>query len=1540
MAAISIGEIEATLRLRDELTSQLKVAQQQLASTGDNLQKIGRQAREAGSIISISLTIPLAAAGTAALKFSTDFQTAMTKVGNLTNIGVEGIADMRKEILKLSPAVGVGPKELADGLLVVASTGLKGAAAMDVLEQSAKATAVGLGDTKDVARAVTAAITAYGADALDASEATNKLFVAVREGGAEASEFAGTLGRVVGIASQVGVSFDEVLASMATFTRLGVGADEAATALRGTMATILKPSKDAREQLIGLGTSLEELRKNVKEKGLTAALTELVHLAEGNEDALAAIIPNVRALSGVMGTAGSQAESYAATLDAVKSGTTELDEAFEVTSDTLGFKWNVVVAKAQGVLLRFGDAIAPTFGKLIEAIEPLLSAAARMTETFADLPEPVKAAAVAFGLLLAAIGPLVLVVGSFTTVAGYAATGLSSLAAFFTTATVAAGVNSAAMAVNTTATLAQTAATKAAADALKFAAGEQLAFSFMAKEGSQMLLPLSGNIMAVGKEATKAAVPIGLLARALGVARTAFSVLSGPVGLAIAAFTAVVTATGSWPEVGRILKSVAEIIKNQVVKEFDTFAARAKFWVTAIENVWEKLDKLVGFSHLGASIKAGLGHVADGLESVALATGKGNLEESIDQAKKKLEEINRLKLAASAGGIDPKKTMDFGVSLNDGQTRAVRSMAMDLGDAQEQLAKLTAEQKANIAAGQKMGLEVSDITTRLKQQFPALEVTEAAVQLYSVALDDMKDKAKEANKVIEDQKEALDDMRLALIPLTAEEQKFVIEQTKAGHSADEIAKALKLTQKPVADFVDRMEEFKEAAPGAEIADVATKINALTGPLMLINRDVLDAAASFDKWQESMRKSAERFPDLMGSLKDLPKLFSHLQEEIPTDMFGVGGRALQGLKDTLAAAPKIIMDAFTGGGGLKGAGMAIGSLLGSSVMSNMFGKSGVNGLLKNFTGLFGKVMESAAPVIGALVGPIIDLLVKAFDKKRADFKRMGRELGQDFSDALIDKLKADSKKFGGEVQAVLVNLPTIIKEAGGVMEFGLDKAIAKARDLFVMLETGALSAKQVGKTFDEVFALILPEAINDTTGFASAAFLELIDLAHRFGIEVDGVTKFLSDMSAKAIKGLNQIAAGTFGSMNDAFDALKTSGADIDEAAKKVDGLKKEIADLKKKGIKTDADRRELRLLTAELDAAQKALDDLRKKQKDAQSEVAKAAQGGQEAFDRFGRLAVVSFAAALASGEPVLDILEEMGPALDEAARAQENFGLKATGAFGELVELRKFVKENKELIGTLDGVNNMMVGLKNSGMLTQSVFDDLNAIARETFDEMVKKGLPARQALILMQPTLQRIWELQTDFGFAVDEGTQKLIDQGIEAGIVGEQHRSASDRMVIALEHVAEVIDLIAIAFGVTMPEAAEQGAKDAQDALDGIEIPDFKFPNEFPTDFPPVIVGPDVAQFGGRVTPQGIQHFEFGGMAHGRDTVPALLSPGETVRTPQQEAQVQRERSRGSQVVVKLYLREEEIANVLVDGASKDGKVLSKLSRLLKQVEVKRK
>lgn len=390
--------------------------------------------QQIGTSLTQNVTLPLAAAGTAVLKLGKDFESELSKVTGLVGVSSSQVDAWGKEIISLAPEIGRAPQELAEALFFVTSAGIKGAEAMDVLEMSGKAASAGLGETKTVADLVTSAMNAYGKENLSAQEATDILAAAVREGKAEASELASSMGAVLPIASEMGVTFDQVAAAQAAMTKTGTPASEAATQLKSILSGLIKPSQQAEEQLNAMGTSSKELRKSIKEKGLISTLGDLRKLTNKyGEEAMAKVFPNIRALSGVFDLMGSNAKDNVKVFDAVKNSTGSLDEAFTAASETLDFKWNQALSQVQAVALSFYDTLKSAMLPILEAFVTALS---WVSEKFTNLSPQMQQFFLILAVAAAAIGPIILalvaIITTLVTTAAVLVAGLTMVIMTFT----------------------------------------------------------------------------------------------------------------------------------------------------------------------------------------------------------------------------------------------------------------------------------------------------------------------------------------------------------------------------------------------------------------------------------------------------------------------------------------------------------------------------------------------------------------------------------------------------------------------------------------------------------------------------------------------------------------------------------------------------------------------------------------------------------------------------------------------------------------------------------------------------------------------------------------------------------------------------------------------------------------------------------------------------------------------------------------------------------------------------------------------------
>jgi phage tail tape-measure protein len=144
-----------------EFEKSLKGAEAQFNKTGAKLQSIGVN-------LTKSVSLPLIAGATAAIKFSSDFEKAMTKTITLAGESKASMEAMRGSVLDMAKETGVGPVALAEALVAIESNGLTGSAALQVLKASAQGSAIGMGEAADIGRALTAVLNAYGTENISA----------------------------------------------------------------------------------------------------------------------------------------------------------------------------------------------------------------------------------------------------------------------------------------------------------------------------------------------------------------------------------------------------------------------------------------------------------------------------------------------------------------------------------------------------------------------------------------------------------------------------------------------------------------------------------------------------------------------------------------------------------------------------------------------------------------------------------------------------------------------------------------------------------------------------------------------------------------------------------------------------------------------------------------------------------------------------------------------------------------------------------------------------------------------------------------------------------------------------------------------------------------------------------------------------------------------------------------------------------------------------------------------------------------------------
>jgi hypothetical protein len=759
-------------------------------------------------------------------------------------------------------------------------------------------------------------------------------------------------------------------------------------------------------------------------------------------------------------------------------------------------------------------------------------------------------------------------------------------------------------------------------------------------------------------------------------------------------------------------------------------------------------------------------------------------------------------------------------------------------------------------------------------------------------------------KYIEALKAVDEKLRLAQLPiqsLTSVQGKEILALKALGLSNDEIAIKLGKSKTTIEDFA-RQQKF--AADAAELTakkfgTLRAVIPTLSGSAAALANVIAglteDGLLPADDTVSKFNKHLLTLSDTTGAVTGHMKLFRSEQEQAREELAKNAGN----VRD-LAEAFTRLSQTSTGvfHGVIAGAASAVNGMdaLQQSAHSLQSGFAALPHLDENgeITGSLSKGLLGITTGAIGLVGTFLSV-AKAIQQvfENLELGRIGHDVGRDFgvavSQGTVEAIRQSERDISHELAAAAVgpgvpdaiaeqifdpkkfreaasslNLSSIIKDAGGVQGFGIEKTETELKKLFSLMQRGQLTVQQVGKTFDDVFAQLVPQALSKVSGLADKQFVDLQKLAIDSKISSPAVDQFRQQQVSQVTGGLGRfVGAGT-----SAQHGVAESQSQLTDLRAKLPGASPEDQAAIQKDIDSTSDK-------------------LRKQQ----ALLSAVSISTQSAAAGMAGAVIASFGELQRQGVPITEIFKDLGPTIDDLSAQFQRAGLDGGSAFGQIQSLAALASDEVAgpALDAVSGLQQVLAGLSNTGLLTQDTFAGLSGQITSTFDSLVAQGKNGDDAIRLMQPSLQTIFELQEKFGFKVDDATQALLDQAEAAGVVGDKQKPIQQQQLDAANKTVDALDRI-----VTALERLTPAAKTAADGITGelakIRTPDLTVRARVITDG---TVGPNGAATGGLVTAFGIQHFADGGrvlpfLRRGTDTVPAMLTPGELVlNKDQQEA-----------------------------------------------------
>lgn len=426
-----LNEVTEELRIQSSAWTQ---AGARMEAVGGKMKAIGDGMTSVGKKMSMAITAPIVAAGTASVKMAADFEAQMDRVGAIAGATAGEMDALNESALKLGADTSKSASEVAVAMEDMAAMGFNAVEIIGAMPGVISASEASGESLALAAQTVAAALNVWGLGASEASRVADVLAMAANQSAAGIGDMQLAFKYAGAPAAALGIQLEEVAAAIGIMTDSGLDGSNAGTALRASLLALNNPAKAQEKIMKKLGFSILDADGNAK--SLSEMVGDLGKSLEGETEA-----QKVATVAKLVGT-----EAVSGFLALIKAGPANIDKMTTALENSGGASAETAAKmkdNLKGALEELGGTIetaAITIGnKLIPSLRDGAKTIQGLVEKFSDLsPEAQKNILVMAGVA-AAIGPVLVVggtlissIGSIITAAGTMSTAIGAAGSAFT----------------------------------------------------------------------------------------------------------------------------------------------------------------------------------------------------------------------------------------------------------------------------------------------------------------------------------------------------------------------------------------------------------------------------------------------------------------------------------------------------------------------------------------------------------------------------------------------------------------------------------------------------------------------------------------------------------------------------------------------------------------------------------------------------------------------------------------------------------------------------------------------------------------------------------------------------------------------------------------------------------------------------------------------------------------------------------------------------------------------------------------------------
>ncbi len=340
--------------------------QQRFQTLAPTFRKVGIGMAVAGGAITATLGLTI--------KSAMSFNKEMANIATLIPGATERVIELKTAIREMAVEVGKGTADLAQGAYQVISAFGDTADTVAILEIAAKAATAGVADTTSAINLLSAVTKGYGDTSKEAvQKASDLAFMTVKLGQTNFPQLEASIGRVIPLTAELGVSEEELFAVMATGTGVTGKAAEVSTQLRGIMQSLMSPTADMTKLFEDMG--FKSGKAMLADLGLAGALKLVKDTADASNMPLQKYISSIEGQTLALALTGTQADTYTEKLEAMMDVTNQTDIAFREQTEGInkaGFAFEQAKIRIGGLGQEIGERLLPMITSLIEKITDIV----------------------------------------------------------------------------------------------------------------------------------------------------------------------------------------------------------------------------------------------------------------------------------------------------------------------------------------------------------------------------------------------------------------------------------------------------------------------------------------------------------------------------------------------------------------------------------------------------------------------------------------------------------------------------------------------------------------------------------------------------------------------------------------------------------------------------------------------------------------------------------------------------------------------------------------------------------------------------------------------------------------------------------------------------------------------------------------------------------------------------------------------------------------------------------------------------------------